>query len=64
MHSILYGFIGAGKLILTINPELLSIIFLSLQVSGLALVIATLLGLPLGAALAWRRVPLGVWSSV
>ena len=58
MHSILYGFIGAGKLILTINPELLSIILLSLQVSGSALVIATLLGLPLGAALAWRRVPL------
>ena len=58
MHSILYGFIGAGKLILTINPELLSIILLSIQVSGSALVIATLLGLPLGAALAWRRVPL------
>jgi tungstate transport system permease protein len=58
MHSIIYGFIGAGKLILTINPELLSIILLSLQVSGSALVIATVLGLPLGAALAWRRVPL------
>jgi len=58
MHSIIYGFIGAGKLILTINPELLAIIVLSLQVSGLALIIATLLGLPLGAALAWRRVPL------
>jgi len=58
MHSILYGFIGAGKLILTFNPELLSIILLSLQVSGSALVIATVLGLPLGAALAWRRVPL------
>ena len=48
---------GPCKLILTINPELLSIILLSLQVSGSALVIATLLGLPLGAALAWRRVP-------
>jgi tungstate transport system permease protein len=58
MHSILYGFIGAGKLILTINSELLSIILLSLQVSGSALVIATILGLPLGVALAWGRVPL------
>jgi tungstate transport system permease protein len=58
MHSIIYGFIGAFKLILTINPELFSIILLSLQVSGSALVIAALLGLPLGAALAWRRVPL------
>lgn len=58
MHSIIYGFIGAGKLIFTFNPELLKIILLSLQVSGSALVLATLLGLPLGAALAWRRVPL------
>ncbi len=57
MHSILYGFIGAFKLILGINPELLRIIFLSLQVSGSALVCATLLGLPLGVTLAWRRVP-------
>jgi tungstate transport system permease protein len=58
MHSIIYGFIGAGRLILTINPELYKIILLSLQVSGSALVVATLLGLPLGAALAWGRVPL------
>ncbi len=57
MHSILYGFIGAFKLILGINPELLRIIFLSLQVSGSALIFATLLGLPLGVTLAWRRVP-------
>jgi tungstate transport system permease protein len=58
MDSIINGFIGAGKLILTINPELFNIILLSVQVSGSALVIATLLGLPLGAALAWGRVPL------
>ncbi|MFA5111424.1 MAG: ABC transporter permease [Desulfobaccales bacterium] len=58
MHSILYGFIGAFKLILGANPELLRIIFLSLQVSGSALIFATLLGLPLGVTLAWRRVPL------
>jgi tungstate transport system permease protein len=57
MHSILYGFIGAFKLIFTINAELFKIILLSVQVSGSALVIATLLGLPLGVALAWRRVP-------
>jgi tungstate transport system permease protein len=58
MDSIIYGFIGAGKLIITINAELFSIILLSLKVSGTALIIATFLGLPLGAALAWRRVPL------
>jgi tungstate transport system permease protein len=57
MHSILYGFIGAFKLIFSINPELRNIILLSVQVSGSALVIATLLGLPLGVTLAWRRVP-------
>ncbi|MHB9073725.1 MAG: ABC transporter permease [Desulfobaccales bacterium] len=57
MHSILYGFIGAFKLIFSINPELRNIIFLSVQVSGSALVIATFLGLPLGVTLAWRRVP-------
>ena len=58
MDSIIQGFIGAGRLIFTINPELVNIILLSIQVSGTALVIATLLGVPLGAALAWRRVPL------
>jgi tungstate transport system permease protein len=57
MHSILYGFIGAFRLIFTINAELFKIILLSLQVSGSALVIASLLGLPLGVTLAWRRVP-------
>ena len=57
MHSILYGFIGAFKLIFSINPELRTIILLSVQVSGSALVIATLLGLPLGVTLAWLRVP-------
>jgi tungstate transport system permease protein len=58
MHSIIYGFIGAFKLILSINAELFNIILLSIQVSGSALVIATLLGLPAGVLLAWRRVPL------
>jgi tungstate transport system permease protein len=58
MDSIIYGFIGAGKLIVSLNREFLAIILLSVQVSGAALVIATLLGLPLGAALAWGRVPL------
>jgi tungstate transport system permease protein len=57
MHSIIYGFIGAFKLILSINAELFNIILLSIQVSGSALVVATLLGLPAGVILAWRRVP-------
>jgi tungstate transport system permease protein len=58
MQSILDGFAAAFRLIFTFNPELWRIIFLSLQVSGTALMLATALGLPAGAFLALRRVPL------
>lgn len=49
MDTIIEGFRRALSLIFNLNPELLSIIFLSLKVSGIALLIATLSGLPLGA---------------
>jgi len=55
MYSILTGFNEAFKLILHLNAELFGIIFQSLKVSGLALVIATILGLPLGALLGLKR---------
>ena len=58
MQSIIEGFAAAFRLIITLNPELLRIILLSLQVSGTALLLATGLGLPVGALLALRRVPL------
>ncbi|MBM4274498.1 MAG: ABC transporter permease subunit [Deltaproteobacteria bacterium] len=58
MHAIIDGFAAAFRLIFTLNPELLGIILLSLQISGTALVLATLLGLPVGAFLALRRMPL------
>ncbi len=58
MDIILQGFLNAFRLITGLNPELLGIIFLSLQVSGLALVVATSLGVPLGALLALKRFPL------
>jgi tungstate transport system permease protein len=58
MHSITDGFSSAIRLIVTLDPELLSIILLSLKISGLALLLATLLGLPAGALLALPRVPL------
>jgi tungstate transport system permease protein len=58
MHPLLDGFARAFGLLVTLNPELLQIIWLSLKVSGSALVLATCLGLPLGALLALRRVPL------
>jgi tungstate transport system permease protein len=58
MQSIYQGFLAAFGLIIHLNPELLQIILLSLQVSGTALVLAALLGVPAGAFLAVRRVPL------
>ena len=58
MDTILQGFISAFKLITELNPELLKIIWLSLKVSGAALLLALILGLPLGALLALKRLPL------
>jgi tungstate transport system permease protein len=49
MDSILEGFKRALFLILNLDRELLNIILLSLKVSGTALIISTVLGLPVGA---------------
>ncbi len=57
MESIISGFKSAFHLILNFNPELLGIILLSLKVSGLALVLATILGLPLASLLGLKRFP-------
>jgi tungstate transport system permease protein len=57
MESLLQGFIKAFELIFHLDPVLFGIIFLSLKVSGLALIIATALGLPVGAALGLKRFP-------
>ncbi len=57
MESILSGFQAAFYLILGLNRELLGIIFLSLKVSGLALLVATLFGLPLAAFMGLKRFP-------
>ena len=58
METILQGFIGALRLVTTFDPELYRIIGLSLEVSGLALAFATILGVPIGALLALKRFPL------
>jgi tungstate transport system permease protein len=55
MDSILSGFIQAFSLILHLDAALFGIILLSLKVSGCALMIATVLGLPLGALLGLKR---------
>jgi len=57
MDSLISGLTKALTLILHLNPELFGIIILSLKVSGLALVLATLLGLPTGAILGLSRFP-------
>lgn len=58
MDSITDGFRRALLLILNLDIELLGIIFLSLKVSGIALIIATVIGLPLGAIMGLKRFPL------
>ncbi|MGC2062945.1 MAG: ABC transporter permease [Thermodesulfovibrionales bacterium] len=57
MNSIVGSFSQAFSLILHLDQELFSIILLSLRVSGSALIIATLIGLPMGALLGFRRFP-------
>lgn len=57
MSPLLNGFEKALALIVTLDPELLSIIFLSISVSLTALFIATLLGLPLGAFISLKKLP-------
>ena len=58
MDSIIESFSEALYLILNLDRELLGIIVLSLRVSGTALVVATLIGLPLSALLGFKKFPL------
>ena len=51
------AFAEAARLIAAADPTLYGIVLLSLQVSLTAVIAATALGLPLGAALAIRRFP-------
>jgi tungstate transport system permease protein len=55
MESILLAFTKALHLIIHLDGTLFGIILLSLKVSGAALLIATALGLPLGALLGLKR---------
>lgn len=57
MESIVHALRGALSLIASGDPTLLGIILLSLGVSLSAVLLATLLGLPLGAAIAVGRFP-------
>jgi len=57
LQDILQGFLEAIRLVLSGNAELAEIVWLSLRVSGIALIISTLLGVPFGVLLGLRRVP-------
>lgn len=58
MSTILESFAAALSLILHLNKELLGIMLLSLKVSGTALAVATLIGLPLSTLLGFKKFPL------
>lgn len=55
MNDLIQGFIQAIELIFSRDPELWQIVLLSLQVSGIALVISTIIGVPVGAFMALSR---------
>lgn len=57
MDAILGGLTKAFILLVSFDPELYSIIFLSLKVSGLSVIIASLMGVPTGALCALGRFP-------
>lgn len=57
MSEISQGFVTAFQLLGAANNELLSIVWLSLKVSSIAVIVASLLALPFGAWLALVRFP-------
>ena len=57
LHAIAEAFLGAARLIATLDSTLAAIVILSLKVSLSAVVFATLLALPIGAAVAVARFP-------
>ncbi len=57
MDMLLEGFAKAFSLILHLDADLISIILLSLKISCLALCIAAVVGIPIGAVLGLKRLP-------
>jgi tungstate transport system permease protein len=57
MNEIAIALGAAGRLIVGLDPKLAEIVLLSLRVSLTAVVLASVLGLPLGAAIAVGRFP-------
>jgi tungstate transport system permease protein len=57
VHDIANALVAAWQLVLSGDPTLLGIVFLSLSISLTAVFLASCIGLPLGAALAITRFP-------
>ncbi|MGC2424272.1 MAG: ABC transporter permease [Nitrospirota bacterium] len=57
MGDIIKGIYNAVHLILSLDPDLYSVIFLSLKVSGAAVIAASAIGIPAGTFLALRDFP-------
>ena len=57
MGAIVRGFVEALGLLFRGDPGVREVVFLSLKVSGTALLFATLIGIPLGAWLGFARFP-------
>jgi tungstate transport system permease protein len=55
MSDLIQGFIQAVELIISRDPELWEIVQISLQVSGIALIISSVIGIPVGAFMALSR---------
>lgn len=59
MGTLIEAFVAALQLLIARDPALLEILGLTIQVSGMALLLATLIGLPIGVSLGLReRFPL------
>lgn len=57
MDMILNGIAKAFKILVTLNPEVLEVTFLTFKVSGTATLISVLIGIPIGCLLALSKFP-------
>ncbi|MGI6286063.1 ABC transporter permease [Neomoorella humiferrea] len=57
MEAVWRGLVQAFRLLFTLDPELLEIVYLTLKVCGLATVISVIIGVPLGIFLALKEFP-------
>ena len=57
MNSMMEGFLKAFSLIYNLDQELLGIILLSLKVSGTALIISSIIGVPAGSVIGLKKFP-------